>query len=238
MCTNKFDGWIVEKRFVECVTSRPGAYHFPDPFHRRSTILSPLGLPFPHGFVFGNSRATSQWVTHPRSALASFSLNFGVPTEPEASELTKSLVLGRDGNIHLRITPLGDVGCYNPPPLGARRPRRHNSGQGLALIPFVTSRLGAYHFPGPFHHRSTILSVLGLPFPHGFVFGNSRVTSQRVTHPGSALASFSLNFGVLTEPETSELPKGLVLGRDGNIHLRITPLGDVGCYSMHIALKR
>ncbi|KAB2619225.1 proteasome subunit beta type-6 [Pyrus ussuriensis x Pyrus communis] len=30
------------------------------------------------------------------------------------------------------------------------------------------------------------------------------------------------------EPEASELPKGLVLGRDGNIHLRITPLGDVG----------
>ncbi|RXH83139.1 hypothetical protein DVH24_003637, partial [Malus domestica] len=61
-------------------------------------------------------------------------------------------------------------------------------------------------------HRSTILSVLGLPFLHGFVFGNSRATSQWVTHPGSALASFSLNFGVPTEPQASELPKGLVLG--------------------------
>ncbi|RXH97765.1 hypothetical protein DVH24_010090 [Malus domestica] len=63
-------------------------------------------------FIFGNSQATSQWVTDLESALASFSLNFGVPTEPEASELPQGLVLGRDGNIHLRITPLGDVGCY------------------------------------------------------------------------------------------------------------------------------
>ncbi|RXI06451.1 hypothetical protein DVH24_018493 [Malus domestica] len=45
------------------------------------------------------------------------SLNFGVLMEPEASELPKGLVLGRDENIHLRITPLGDVGCYNPPSL-------------------------------------------------------------------------------------------------------------------------
>ncbi|KAM2377343.1 hypothetical protein TB2_043438 [Malus domestica] len=71
-------------------------------------------------------------------------------------------MLGRDENIHLRITPLCDVGCYNPSPLGARRPRRHTFDQGLALIPFVTSRPGADHFPGPLHHRSTILSALGL----------------------------------------------------------------------------
>ena len=51
-------------------------------------------------------------VTHHEIALAPFSLNFGVPTEPEASELPKGLVLGRDENIHLRITPLSDVGCY------------------------------------------------------------------------------------------------------------------------------
>ena len=57
--------------------------------------------------------------------------------EPEASELPKGLSLGRDENIHIRLTgstPLGHVGSYNPPPLGARRPRRH-TGQGLALIP-------------------------------------------------------------------------------------------------------
>ncbi|CAN6716001.1 unnamed protein product [Malus baccata var. baccata] len=90
------------------VTSRPGADHFLGLFHHCSTILSTLGLPFPHGFVFGKSRATSQWVTHPGSALAFFSLNFRVPTELGASDLPKSLVLGRDGNIHLRITLLGD----------------------------------------------------------------------------------------------------------------------------------
>ncbi|RXH76609.1 hypothetical protein DVH24_019497 [Malus domestica] len=84
------------------VTSRPRADHFLGPFHRRSMILSALGLPFPHGF----------WITHFGSALATFSLNFGVPTEPKANELPKGLVLGRDENIHLRITPLGDVGCY------------------------------------------------------------------------------------------------------------------------------
>ena len=38
------------------------------------------------------------------------------------------------------------------------------------------------------------------------------------------------------EPEASELPKGLALGRDGNIHIRITPLGDVGSHTAgHLA---
>ena len=36
------------------------------------------------------------------------------------------------------------------------------------------------------------------------------------------------------EPEASELPKGLVLGRDGNIHIRITPLGDVGSHKKFV----
>ena len=43
------------------------------------------------------------------------SLNFGVPTEPEASKLPKNLVLGRDENIHIRLTgstPLNDVRSY------------------------------------------------------------------------------------------------------------------------------
>ncbi|CAN6552269.1 unnamed protein product [Malus baccata var. baccata] len=50
------------------------------------------------------------------------SLNFEVPMEPEANELPKGLVLGKDGNIYIRLTgstPLGDIGCYNPPLLGA-----------------------------------------------------------------------------------------------------------------------
>ena len=36
------------------------------------------------------------------------------------------------------------------------------------------------------------------------------------------------------EPEVSELPKGLVLGRDENIHIRLTrstSLGNVGSYN-------
>ena len=116
--------------FIFGSSSRPGADHFSGPLHHRSTILSALGLPFPHGFVFGNLRATSQWVTHHGIALTPFSLNFEVLTESKASELPKGLVLGRDVNIHLRITPLGDVGCHNPPSLGARRPRRHTRDQG------------------------------------------------------------------------------------------------------------
>ncbi|RXI01233.1 hypothetical protein DVH24_001467, partial [Malus domestica] len=78
----------------------------------------------------------------------------------------------------------------------------------------VTFWPGVDYFLGSLHHYSTILPR---PRPYGFVSGNSRVTSQWVTHPGSALTSFSLNFRVLTEPEASELPKGLVPGRDENI---------------------
>ena len=47
--------------------------------------------------------------------LLSHATHFEVPTEPEASELPKGLVLGRDGNIHIRLTgstPLGYVGSY------------------------------------------------------------------------------------------------------------------------------
>ncbi|RXI09453.1 hypothetical protein DVH24_034070 [Malus domestica] len=125
--------------FYTCtITSRLGADHFLGPLHHRSTILSALGPD--HALT---------WVTHHGSALAPLSLNFGVPTEPEASELPKGLMLGMDRNIHLRITPLGDVGCYNPPPLGARRPRRHTFGQGLALIPICHIPARGGPLPGP-----------------------------------------------------------------------------------------
>ena len=84
-------------------------------------------------------------------------------------------------------------------------------------------------------HRSTILSILGPDHTLTVLFlGTHTRTSRWVTHHGIAQASFSLNFGVPTEPEASELPKGLVLGRDENIHLRITPLGDVGCHNKYI----
>ena len=48
--------------------------------------------------------------------------------EPKANEFPKCLVLNGGGHVHIRhITPssLVDVGCYNPPSLGARRPRRY-----------------------------------------------------------------------------------------------------------------
>ena len=63
--------------------------------------------------------------------------------ESKASELPKGLMLIGGGHVHIRLTrssPLGDVGSYNPSPLGARRPHGHTSGQGVALIP-------NYHIP-------------------------------------------------------------------------------------------
>ena len=123
---------------------------------------------------------------------------------------------------------MGDVESHNPPPLGARRPRRHTSGQGLALIPNCHIPARALTTTRPQLHRSTILSALGPYQAFTVLFlGTHTRTSQWVTHHGIALARYSLNFRVPTEPEASELPKGLVLGRDENIHIRITPLGDV-----------
>ena len=76
-------------------------------------ILSALGPNHALTVLFlGTHIRTSQWVIHPGNALARYSLNFRVPIEPEASALPKGLVLSRDENIHIRITPLGDVGCH------------------------------------------------------------------------------------------------------------------------------
>ncbi|RXI09367.1 hypothetical protein DVH24_033984 [Malus domestica] len=188
-------------------------------------ILSALDLPFPHGFVFGNSRVTSEWVTYPGSAMAYFSLNFGVPTKPEASELPKSLVLDRDGNIHLRITPPDDVECYNPPPR-------------LALIPFL-SHLGL----GPPHPRTVPPPVLVTSRPGSTT---SRARSTSVARYCLLWAYHSLTVLFLGTHE--QLPNGSpILGvlwppsRLTSEFLRnskpvsfqktsITPLGDVGCY--------
>ncbi|RXI06993.1 hypothetical protein DVH24_026129 [Malus domestica] len=85
-------------------------------------------------------------VDHPSWAFSrANSFNFRVPMESKASELPKGLMLGRDGNIHIRLTgstPLGNVRCYNPPPLGARRPRQqtfsrdHEAFWGLTSFGF------------------------------------------------------------------------------------------------------
>ena len=88
----------------------------------------------------------------------------------------------------------------------------------------VTSRPGHHHIPGPLHHRSMILSALGPDYTLTVLFlGTHTRTSSGSPHHGSALACYSLNFGVPTKPKASELPKGLVLGRDENIHIRIIP---------------
>ncbi|CAN6567741.1 unnamed protein product [Malus baccata var. baccata] len=119
------------------------------------------------------------------------SLNFGIPMESEASELPKGLVLSRDDNIHIRhrgSTPLGDVGCYNPPPLGARHPRRHTSSQGLALIPNCHILPRTPNTSWARLHHSTILSALGPNHTFTVLFlGTHTRTYQLVTHPGIAL---------------------------------------------------
>ena len=125
--------------------------------------------------------------------------------EREASELPKSLVLGRDENIHIRLTrstPLGDVGSYNPPHLGARHPRWHTSGQELAMIP-------NYHIPARTPTtsrarfcRNTILSALGPDHASRFCFWNSREQNfQWVTHHGNALAHSRLTLEFLRNPK-------------------------------------
>ncbi|CAL9020935.1 unnamed protein product, partial [Prunus brigantina] len=55
--------------------------HDPTPLARYCPLWAPLSRP--HGFVYGSSRATSRWVTHPGIALAPNSLNFGVPKNPK-----------------------------------------------------------------------------------------------------------------------------------------------------------
>ncbi|RXI09288.1 hypothetical protein DVH24_033905 [Malus domestica] len=55
-------------------------------------------------------------------------------------------------------------------------------------------------------------------------------TNSTIGHPSwDCSCANSLNFGVLMESEASEPPKGLVPGRDENIHIRFrgsTPLSD------------
>ncbi|RXH67990.1 hypothetical protein DVH24_028137 [Malus domestica] len=76
---------------------------------------------------------------------------------------------------------------------------------------------------------STILSSLG---------PDHALMNFTVGHPSwNCSSANSLNFGVPIEPEASELPKGLLLGRDENIHIRLrgsTPLNNVGCYTRQV----
>ncbi|RXI03037.1 hypothetical protein DVH24_003115 [Malus domestica] len=88
--------------------------------------MEPEASELPKGLVLGPDHSltvlflgthtrTSWWVTHHGIALARYSLNFEVPMEPKTSELPKCLVLGRDENIHIRLTgstSLGDMECH------------------------------------------------------------------------------------------------------------------------------
>ena len=70
---------------------------------RRSTILSALSPDHALTILFlGTHVRTSQWVTHFGIALAPFSLNFRVPTEPEANE---RLALIPNCQIPTRVPP-------------------------------------------------------------------------------------------------------------------------------------
>ncbi|KAM1233088.1 hypothetical protein FF1_002838 [Malus domestica] len=129
--------------------------------------------------------------------------------EPEASELPKGLVLGRDGNIHIRITgftPLGNVGSYNPPPLGARSTRRHTSSQGLVLIPNFHIPTQAPTISWARLHRSTILSVLGLDHTLTILFLGTHTRTSQVTHHGIALTRtrLALEFRWIPKPMSSQ----------------------------------
>ncbi|CAN6699474.1 unnamed protein product [Malus baccata var. baccata] len=142
-------------------------------------------------------------------------LNFGVPMEPEASELPKGLVLGRDGNIHIRLkgsTSIGDVGCYSPPSLEARHPHRHTSGHGLALIPNC--------------HISSLVEPLSPTRRHTFAQGlalipNCHISTRAPPHPrlDSAVARYCPLWAPATPSQfcfwelTRELPnKSPILG--------------------------
>ncbi|RXH74548.1 hypothetical protein DVH24_029269 [Malus domestica] len=122
-------------------------------FHH-SMILFALGL----DYAFTNFPVGHPSLDFSRANL----LNFEVLMKPEANELPKGLVLGRDKNIHIRhrgSTPLGDVRCYNPSPL--RGPTRHTLSLRLALIPNYHIPARALTISWARLYRITILSTLG-----------------------------------------------------------------------------
>ena len=109
--------------------------------------------------------------------------------EPEASELPKGLVLFGGGHVHIRhrgSTPLDNVGSNNPPPLGAGRPRRHTSDQGLAMIPNCHIPARATTTSRARLRRNTILFALGPDHALTVLFLGTHAsrTSQWVTHLG------------------------------------------------------
>ncbi|RXH86727.1 hypothetical protein DVH24_022000 [Malus domestica] len=85
------------------ILAQPEAGYFGPAVRPTSPLLSHPGpRPLNHGFVSGNSYENFP-VGHPSwDCSCAISLNFGVPMEPEVSELPKGLVLYGGGHVHLR----------------------------------------------------------------------------------------------------------------------------------------
>ncbi|KAI5332117.1 hypothetical protein L3X38_022245 [Prunus dulcis] len=151
-----------------------------------------------------SSRATSQWVTHPGIALAPNSLNFRVPTTPKPVSSQKASSKFRVAQRTGPTPPskiLSSLGWADAPPQG------FVPGPGYILTSAQKASPRSEWCSGldptlP----SMILSSLGLAtFSQArkdLFLGAHGATSQGVTHPGIALASNSLNFGVPLQPPT------------------------------------
>ncbi|KAL6202813.1 hypothetical protein ACLB2K_026518 [Fragaria x ananassa] len=129
-------------------------------------------------------------------------LNLGVPIPSEAAEPPKGLALdwrwACTYTAH-NLSLLANVGYYNPPPLGVRRPRRHTRATRHQLShPGTLSAVTRYC---PFWPRR----------PSRFCFRQLR-SSFPVGHPSWDCSSINmLNLGVPIPSEAAEPPKGLAL---------------------------
>ncbi|CAN6544205.1 unnamed protein product [Malus baccata var. baccata] len=106
---------------------------------------------------------------------------------------------------------------------------------------YVTSQPGPPPHPGLDSIAARYYPFWASTTPSGFCFWEltrelpSRNSHENfpVGHPSwDCSCANSFNFEIPMEPEASELPKGLALGRDENIHIRLKgfiPLGDMGC---------
>ncbi|KAL6146849.1 hypothetical protein ACLB2K_057526 [Fragaria x ananassa] len=152
------------------------------------TRYCPLWARWPSRFCFRQLRSSFP-VGHPSWDCSSIiMLNLGVPIPSEAAEPPKGLALdwmwACTYTAH-NPSPLADVGYYNPPPLGVRRPRRHT--------------------------RATRQSALWARWPSRFCFRQLR-SSFPVGHPSWDCSSIiMLNLGVPIPSEAAEPPKGLAL---------------------------
>ncbi|RXH78761.1 hypothetical protein DVH24_002279, partial [Malus domestica] len=200
----------------------------------RSTILSTLDPDHALTVLFLEThKRTSQWVTYHGIALARTRLTskFRWNPKPEYTyKAYKILTPGRCGILQSTSLkgPTSSQTHFRPG-IGSYTKLSHpDPGPNHTLTVLF---LGTHTRTSQWHN---IVRFGPRPRPHDFVSGNSHENFP-VDHPSwDCSRANSLNFGVLTKPEASELPKSLVLGRDGNIHIRLigsTPLGDVGSHN-------